>query len=162
LSGISALRVISRTSVMHLKGTHEPLPQIARELNVDTVLEGSVQRSGNRLRITAQLIDARQEKHLWARTYDRDLRDVLLRQGDVAAAIAKQIAANTTPAGTAKLSAVSSVDPDAYQMYLQGLYYIEKGSEDSARESRRYFQQATAKDPGYARAWVGLARVCNR
>ncbi len=161
LSKISALRVISRTSVMRFKGTHQPLPEIARELNVDAVVEGSILRSGNRVRITAQLIQAPLDKHLWAETYDRDIRDVLTLQSDVAGAIAKQVKAQITPAETAKLSTVRQADPEAYQLYLQGRYYWNKGTDKSASNSREYFQKAVEKDPGYARAWVGLAFAYN-
>jgi TolB-like protein/DNA-binding winged helix-turn-helix (wHTH) protein/cytochrome c-type biogenesis protein CcmH/NrfG len=162
LSKISALRVISRTSVMRFKGTRQPLPEIARELNVDAVVEGSILVSGNRIRISVQLIQPPQDKLLWAETYDRDMRDVLALQSDVAGAIAKQIKAEITPAEAAKLSTVRHVDPEAYQLYLQGLYYVDKGSEESARDSREYFQKAIEKDPGYALAWAGLAHAYNR
>jgi TolB-like protein/DNA-binding winged helix-turn-helix (wHTH) protein/Flp pilus assembly protein TadD len=161
LSKISALRVISRTSVMRFKGTRRPLPEIAHELNVDAVVEGSILRSGNRVRITAQLIQAPLDKHLWAETYDRDIRDVLALQSDVAGAIAKQVKAQITPAETAKLSTVRQTDPEAYQLYLQGRYYWNKATDQSVSDSREYFHKAVEKDPGYARAWVGLAFAYN-
>jgi TolB-like protein/DNA-binding winged helix-turn-helix (wHTH) protein/Flp pilus assembly protein TadD len=161
LSKISALRVISRTSVMRFKGTRQPLPQIARELNVDAVVEGSILRSGNRVRITAQLIQAHQDKQLWAEIYNRDIRDVLALQNEVAGAIAKQVKAQITPAEAARLATARQVDPEVYQLYLQGLYYVDKGTEESARDSRGYFQKAIERDPGYARAWVGLAHAYN-
>jgi TolB-like protein/DNA-binding winged helix-turn-helix (wHTH) protein len=113
LSKINAVRVISRTSVMRFKGTRQPLPEIARELNVDAVVEGSVRRSRNRVRITVQLIQARPEKHLWAETYDRDIHDVLVMQSDVAGVIAKQIRAKITPAEAADLSRAQQVDPES-------------------------------------------------
>jgi TolB-like protein/DNA-binding winged helix-turn-helix (wHTH) protein/cytochrome c-type biogenesis protein CcmH/NrfG len=161
LSKISALRVISRTSVMRFKGTRRSLPEIAHELNVDAVVVGSIQRSGDRVRITAQLIQAPQDKHLWAETYDRDIRDVLALQSDVASAIAMQVKAQITSAETARLSTVRQTDPEAYQLYLQGIYYWYKGTDQSASDSREYFQKAIEKDPGYARAWVGLAFAYN-
>jgi TolB-like protein/Flp pilus assembly protein TadD/DNA-binding winged helix-turn-helix (wHTH) protein len=161
LSKISALRVISRTSVMQYKGTKKTTPEIARELHVDAVVEGSILRSGDRVRISVQLIQAPQDKHLFAETYDRDIRDVLALQSDVAGAIARQIKARITPAETAKLSTVRQADPEAYQLYLQGRYYWNKGTEQSASDSRGYFQRAVERDPSYARAWVGLAFAYN-
>ena len=161
LAKIGSLRVISRTSSMQYRNSHKPLAQIASELNVDAVVEGSVTRSSDRVRITAQLVDARNDRHLWAETYDRDLRDILALQSDVASAIAKQVQAQITPAETAKLSTVGQADPEAYQLYLQGLYYWDKGTEQAATNSREYFQKAIEKDPGFARAWVGLAFAYN-
>jgi len=162
LSKIGALRVISRTSVMRFKGTRQPLPEIARELNVDAVVEGSILRSGDRIRISAQLIQAPQDKQIWAESYDRDIRDVLALQSDVAGAIVEQIKAKITPAEAVRLSTARQVDPQVYQLYVQGLYYSDKGSEQSARESREYFQKVIEKDPGYALAWAGLAQAYNR
>ncbi|HET9406388.1 MAG TPA: tetratricopeptide repeat protein [Candidatus Sulfotelmatobacter sp.] len=161
LSKLGALRVISRTSVMRFKDTRLPLPEIARELNVDAVVEGSILQSRHRVRITAQLIQAPQEKQLWAETYDRDMRDVLALQTDVAAAIAKQIKAEITSVESAELARAQQVDPEAYQLYLQGLYYVDKGGEESSTLSLGYFQKAVAKDPSYARGWAGLARAYN-
>jgi TolB-like protein/DNA-binding winged helix-turn-helix (wHTH) protein/cytochrome c-type biogenesis protein CcmH/NrfG len=161
LAKIGSLRVISRTSSMQYRNSHKPLAQIANELNVDAVVEGSVTRSSDRVRITAQLVDARNDRHLWAETYDRDTRDILALQSDVASAIAKQVKAQITPAETAKLSTVRQADPEAYQFYLQGLYYWDKGTEQAAANSREYFQKAIEKDPGFARAWVGLAFAYN-
>ena len=161
LAKIGSLRVISRTSSMQYRNSHKPLLQIASELNVEAVVEGSLTRSSDRVRITAQLVDARNDRHLWAETYDRDLRDILALQSDVAGAIAKQVRAQITPAETAKLSTVGQADPEAYQLYLQGLYYWDKGTEQAAANSREYFQKAIEKDPGFARAWVGLAFAYN-
>ena len=161
LSKVSVLRVISRTSVMQYKGTKKTTPQIARELNVDAVVEGAVLRSGNRVRITVQLIQAPADKHLWAETYDRDIQDVLTLQSDVTSAIAKQVKARITPAEATKLSTVRQADPEAYHLYLQGRYYWNKGTDQSASDSREYFQKAVEKDPGFARAWVGLAFAYN-
>ncbi|PYT59366.1 MAG: hypothetical protein DMG35_14755 [Acidobacteria bacterium] len=161
LAKIGSLRVISRTSSMQYRNSHKPLVQIASELNVEAVVEGSVTRSSDRVRITAQLVDARTDRHLWAETYDRDMRDILALQSDVAGAIAKQVKAQITPAETAKIAAVTHSDPEAYQLYLQGLYYWDKGTEQSAANSREYFQKAIEKDPGFARAWIGLAFAYN-
>src|SRR5437762_11265695 len=115
LSKISTLRVISRTSAMHYKAANKTLPQIARELNVDGIVEGSVMRSGNRVRITAQLIDAPTDQHLWAETYERDLGDVLKLQSEVAQAIAQQIRAQLTPQQQARLGSARVVNPAAYE-----------------------------------------------
>src|SRR5205814_10043678 len=109
--------------------------------------------------ISAQLIQGHLDTQLWAETYDRDMWDVLALQTDVAGAVANQVKAEITPAEAAKLSTTRQVDPQVYQLYLQGLYYSEKGTEESARDSREYFQKVIEKDPGYARAWVGLARA---
>ncbi len=157
LAKIGSLRVISRTSVMRYNQTDKPLPQIARELNVDTVVEGSVLRSGERVRITAQLIDAAKDQHLWAESYERDLRDVLTLQSEVAGAIAREIKVKLTPQEQARLASPRSVDPEAYQAYLRGRYYWNKRSEDGFRKGLEYFQQAIAKDPTYALAYAGLA-----
>ncbi|MCZ6751940.1 MAG: protein kinase [Acidobacteria bacterium] len=157
LAKIGSLRVISRTSVMRYNQTDKPLPQIARELNVDTVVEGSVLRSGERVRITAQLIDAAKDQHLWAESYERDLRDVLTLQSEVAGAIAREIKVKLTPQEQAHLASPRSVDPEAYQAYLRGRYYWNKRSEDGFRKGLEYFQQAIAKDPTYALAYAGLA-----
>jgi TolB-like protein len=120
LGQISALRVISRTSVMPYKGVRKPLPQIARELNVDAVVEGTVVRSGSQVRITAQLIDAVADRHLWAQSYDGDLRDTLALQNTVARAIAEQIRINVTPQEQVALKHATVVNPEAYEAYLKG------------------------------------------
>ena len=128
LSKISALRVISRTSAMHYKGTNKTLPEIARELNVDGVVEGSVMRSGNRVRITAELIHAKTDQHLWAETYERDMDDVLRLQAEVAQTIAQQVRVQLTPEQKARLSSAPRVDPAAYDAFLQGRSYFVWGS----------------------------------
>jgi TolB-like protein/Flp pilus assembly protein TadD len=157
LSKISALRVISRTSAMQYKGAKKPLPQIARELQVDAVVEGSVERSGDRVRITAQLIQAANDKHLWAESYDRDLRDVLSLQEQVAQQIASEVRVKLTPQEQKGLSSGRSTNPEAYQLYLQGRYHWNKGTEDELKRSVNYYQQALAKDQNYALAYAGLS-----
>jgi eukaryotic-like serine/threonine-protein kinase len=157
LSKISALRVISRTSVMQYKGVKKPLPQIAKELQVDAVIEGSVERAGDRVRITAQLIDAANDKHLWAESYDRDLRDVLSLQDQVALQIADQVQVQLTPQEQKQLGSGSSTNPEAYKLYLQGRFHWNKGDEPNLKESIEYYQQALAKAPNYALAYAGLA-----
>ncbi len=158
LSKLGDLKVISHTSVMRYKGTHTPLPQIARELNVDAVVEGAVQLSGNHVRITAQLVDGRSDQHLWAENYDRDLSDVLLLQSDVARDIAKKIDLELTPQQRLRLvKDAHPVNPDAYQAYLLGRYYWNKRTADGLAQAGQYFQQAIQKDPNYALAYSGLS-----
>ena len=157
LAQISALRVISRTSVMVYKGARKPLPQIARELNVDAVVEGTVLRSGDQVRITAQLIDASTDKHLWSQSYEGDLRDTLALQNRVAGAIADQIRINLTPREQAALKSVKVVNPEAYESYLKGRYFWNKRTADGLKVALAYFNQAIEEDPKYARAYSGLA-----
>jgi len=157
LAQISALRVISRTSVMVYKGARKPLPQIARELNVDAVVEGTVLRSGDHVRITAQLIEASTDKHLWAQSYESELRDTLALQNKVAAAIADQIRINLTPQERAALKNVEVVNPEAYESYLKGRYFWNKRTADGLKVALAYFNQAIEQDPNYAQAYSGLA-----
>ena len=154
LGQVSALRVISRTSTMTYKGTTKKLPQIARELGVDIVVEGSVLRQGNQVRITAQLIDAKTDHHLWARSYVRDLDDVLTLQGEVARTIADQIRIAVTPEERARLARPRTVDPEAQELYLQGKQALDTGN---PRNGIGYFQKAIDKDPNYAQAYAALA-----
>jgi TolB-like protein/DNA-binding winged helix-turn-helix (wHTH) protein/Flp pilus assembly protein TadD len=157
LSQISALRVISRTSVMVYKGARKPLPQIARELNVDAVVEGTVLRSGDDVRITAQLIDASTDKHLWSQSYEGELRDTLALQNRVASAIADQIRINLTPREQAALKNVKVVNPEAYESYLKGRYFWNKRTADGLKVALAYFNQAIEEDPKYAQAYSGIA-----
>ncbi|PYX47217.1 MAG: hypothetical protein DMG79_14540 [Acidobacteria bacterium] len=157
LAQISALRVISRTSVMIYKGARKPLPQIARELNVDAVVEGTVLRSGDQVRITAQLIEASTDKHLWSQSYEGELRDTLALQSRVASAIADQIRINLTPREQAALRNVKVVNPEAYESYLKGRYFWNKRTADGLKAALAYFKQATEEDPKYAKAYSGLA-----
>ncbi len=157
LAKISALRVISRTSVMQYKGTRKPMPEIARELNVDTVIEGSVIRSGERVRITAQLIRGATDQHLWAESYERDLRDVLALQREVARGIANEIRVKLTSQEEASLARTQTIVPEAYEAYLKGRYYWNKRREEELRKSVEYFQRAIDLDPSYAKAYAGLA-----
>jgi TolB-like protein/DNA-binding winged helix-turn-helix (wHTH) protein/Tfp pilus assembly protein PilF len=157
LSNISALRVISRTSVMHYKGTKKTIPEIARELNVDAVLEGSVLRSGDKVRISSQLIQASTDKHLWAESYERDLRDVLALQGEVAGAVAEHVRAKLTPQERASLASSPTVNPEAYEAYLQGEYFWNQITEEGIKKSIEYFQKAIQLAPDYAPAYASLA-----
>lgn len=157
LGQISALRVISRTSVMPYKRARKPLPQIARELNVDAVIEGTVLRAGGQVRITAQLIEARDDKHLWSDSYDGDLRDMLTLQNTVARAIAEQIRINLNPQEQAALKRKKVVDPEAYEAYLKGRYFWNKRTGDGLQEAVAYFNRAIERDPTYAQPYSGLA-----
>ena len=157
LGQISALRVISRTSVMPYKRARKSLPQIARELNVDAIVEGTVLRSGDRVRITAQLIQATADKHLWAGSYEGDLRDTLALQNTVARSIAEQIRINLSPQEQAVLKSAKVVNPEAYEAYLKGRYFWNKRTGDNLKTAVDYFNQAIAKDPNYAPAYTGLA-----
>jgi len=157
LGQISALRVISRTSVMTYKHVRKPLPQIARELNVDAVVEGTVLRSGDRVRITAQLIEASTDKHLWSQSYEGELRDTLALQNEVARAIADQIRINLNPQEQAALKKVAVVDPEAYEPYLKGRYFWNKRTADGLSKAIEYFNEAIERKPDYAQAYAGLA-----
>jgi TolB-like protein/DNA-binding winged helix-turn-helix (wHTH) protein/Tfp pilus assembly protein PilF len=157
LAQISALRVISRTSAMVYKGARKPLPQIARELHVDAVVEGTVLRAGDRVRITAQLIDAATDKHLWSQSYEGELRDTLALQDRVARAIAEQIQINLTPREQAALKIVRVVNPEAHESYLKGRFFWNKRTADGLRVALAYFNQAIEEDPNYAQAYSGLA-----
>jgi len=157
LAQISALRVISRTSVMVYKGARKPLPQIARELNVDAVVEGTVLHSGDQVRITAQLIEASTDKHLWSQSYEGELRDTLALQNRVASAIADQIRISLTPQEKAALKNVRVVNPEAYESYLKGRYFWNKRTADGLKAALAYFNQAIEEDPKYAQAYSGLA-----
>jgi len=157
LGKISALRVISRTSVMQYRGAKKPLPEIARELNVDAVVEGTVLRSGDRVRISAQLIRASPERQLWSESYERDLRDVLGLQGEVARAIANEVQIKLTPQERTRLAALHAPNPGAQEAYLKGLYSWNKLTLQGFLTATEFFNRAIDKDPNYARAYVGLA-----
>jgi len=157
LAQIGSLRVISRTSAMAYKGSKKPLSQIAKELKVDGVLEGSVGRSGNRVRITAQLIDAKTDRHVWAKSYERDLRDVLSLQSEVAQAVAGEVRAAVTPEERARLAAARPVDPEVHELYLQGRQHLGMAVEKELRSAIALFERGLARDPNDARCWAGLA-----
>ena len=159
LAQIGALRVISRTSVMPYKGARKALPQIARELNVDAVVEGTVLRSGKQVRITAQLIQAPADKHLWAQSYEGDVHDTLALQKKVARAIAEQIRIKLTPQEEAVLGSVKVVNPEAYENYLKGRYFWNKRTADGLKKATYYFNQAIESDPNYSLPYTGLADI---
>jgi len=157
LAKFGGLRVTSHTSVERYKDTRQPLPEIARELGVDAVVEGTVTRSGDRVRITAQLIDGRSDRHLWAESYERDLRDVLALQNEVSGDIAKEIQIKVTNPEKSPLASARPVSPEAHEAYLKGRYFWNKRSEEGVRKGIDYFEQATGIDPNYAVAYAGLA-----
>jgi len=161
LGRIRALRVISQTTAMEYKNAHKPLPQIARELNVDAIVEGSVLRSGDKIRIAAQLVAAPTEKQLWAQTYEGDMHDVLGLQNQVASAVAEQIRIQLTPTEQTQLADAQNVNPAAYEALLKGNYFFRQNSPETTRKSLQYFQQAVKLDPKFARAYVGIARSYN-
>jgi len=158
LAQFGNLRVISRTSAIHYKGASKTAPEIGRELGVDTLIEGTVQRVGNRVRIRVQLIDSASDRHLWARSYDRELRDVLLLQSSAAHDIAEEVQGKVAfpPADVRPLNP-HPVEPEAYEAYLKGRYFWNKRTEDGLIKSIEYFQQAISRDPKFAAAYAGLA-----
>ena len=151
------LGVIARTSAMQYKDSHKDVRQISRELGVDYVLEGSVRRDGERVRITAQLIQVKDQTHLWAKEYDRGLKDILGLESEVAGEVAREIRLRLTPAESARLAATHPVNPEAYEMYLKGRYFWNKRNEAAYVKAIDYFNQAIARDPQYAQAYSGLA-----
>jgi TolB-like protein/DNA-binding winged helix-turn-helix (wHTH) protein/Tfp pilus assembly protein PilF len=161
LGQVSALRVISRTSVMRYKDTKEPLPQIARELNVDAIVEGTVRSSGDRVRITANLLYAPTDRHLWSEIYERDQGDVLALQSDVARAIVKQIRVKVTPQEQVRLASARPVNPEAHRLYLLGRFYWNKRTEEGFKKAIGLFQRAIEINPAYAPAYAGVADSYN-
>jgi TolB-like protein/DNA-binding winged helix-turn-helix (wHTH) protein/Tfp pilus assembly protein PilF len=159
LSKTLRVRVTSRTSAMRYRDTGKPLPVIARELNVDAVLEGSVIRSGNRLRVTAQLIHAPSDRHLWAQTYDRDLVDVLTLQIEIARAVAHEIRAEGVIGNERRTAAVNS---DAFEAYLRARYYLDRRTGEEINKAISWYQKAIEADPAYAPAYAGLADCYNQ
>jgi TolB-like protein/DNA-binding winged helix-turn-helix (wHTH) protein len=171
LSQISALKVISRTSMMQYKKTDKSLPQIARELDVDAVVEGTVQRSGDRVRISAQLIQGATDKHIWASSYDRSMQDVLSLQGDIANEIAEEIRVKVTPQERQRMTHARPINLNAVEDYLQGRYHYQKAKDvgfhrgaEKAHEAElnhavAFFQQAVAEDPYYAQAYLGIGEI---
>ena len=159
LSQIRNLRVVSRTSAMRYKATKKALGEIAGELNVDGIVEGSVLRSGDRVRITAELIDTRRDQHLWGQTYERDLGDVLLLQSAVAQAIAEKIHMRLTSGEESQTRATSVVNAEAYEAYLKGRFYGSDatGTHAALKHAQDYYEDAVRKDPSFALAYAGLA-----
>jgi TolB-like protein/Tfp pilus assembly protein PilF len=157
LAKVKELKVISRTSVMQFKDVKKPLPEIAQELGVDGILEGSVQRSGGRVRVTVQLIRAPTDTHLWAESYERDTPDVLSLQGEIAQAVAREIKVALTPEESTHLTRSRPVNPEAYELYLKGQYHYYKWKTEDFREAVEYFQKAINADPHWAPPYAALA-----
>jgi len=159
LAKVGTLRVISRTSVMQYKGVHKPLPEIARDLHVDGIIEGTVANLAQtkRVRITVQLVDAATDRSLWSQSYERDVGDVFVLQDEVARNIALQIRVQLTPQEEMRLASGRAVNSEAHEVYLQGRYHWNKGTEEHWRQAKKYFEQAAEIDPKYAPAYVGLA-----
>ncbi len=161
LAQIGALRVISRTSVMHYKGTRKKLPEIAKELNVDAIVEGSITRSGSHVRVTAQLIHAPTDLHLWANDYERSMTDILLLQADVAGAIAHEVQVRLTPQERNRLASAQPVNPEAYRAYLRGRLHWNKRTEEGMNKGLGLFQEALEKEPRHALSHAGVAECYN-
>ncbi len=157
LGKVGALRVISHTSTNRFKGAKKPLQEIARELHVDAIVEGTVTREANRVRVTANLVQAFPERHLWAESYDRDLRSALELQSEVARTIAGRIKITITPEERLRLSATQTVNPEANELYLKGTFYNNKWTKEGFERGIEYFNQALQKEPRNARAYAGLA-----
>jgi len=157
LAKIHSLRVISRSTAMTYKGTHKPLSQIAAELNVDAVVEGTVLRVGDRVRITAELVQVSTDRHLWADTYESQMGDILALQNHVSSAIVNEIRINLTPEDQERLAKNPAVAPEAYENYLKGRYYWNKRSDENLTRAIGYFEDATHQAPNYSLAYAGLA-----
>jgi TolB-like protein/Flp pilus assembly protein TadD len=157
LGQISALHVISRTSVMSFKRIRRPLPEIARALGVDAIVEGTVLRSGARVRIAAQLIEAPTDRRIWAKSYEENFGDTMGLQHRVARNIAEQVRATLSQRQLARLEGTRRIDPSAYEAYLRGRYFWNKRTEDGLRKAIRCFEKAIDADPTYARPYAGLA-----
>jgi len=150
------MRVISRTSVMRYRETNEPISQIARELGVQAIIEGAVAQSGDRVTVTVQLIDATEDRHLWAQRYDRKIEDLLAMEGQLSHEIAIKVGGTLSSRATSQAHS-RPVDPQVYQLYLKGRYFWNKRTDDGVKKAAEYFHQAVDLDPKYARAYVGLA-----
>jgi tetratricopeptide (TPR) repeat protein len=159
LAKLPGVRVISRTSAVQYKGSHKSLPDIARELRVDGIVEGTVERKGDRVRIRTQLIYAPADQHLWGEAYERDVKDVLALEALLASDIAAEIQLALTSQQQAHARVPRSVNPEAHELYLKGRYFWNKRDQDGFSKAVQFFQQAIAKDPGYAVAYAGLADV---
>jgi serine/threonine protein kinase/Tfp pilus assembly protein PilF len=158
LTKVESIRVISRTSAMQFRGTHKPLSEIARELNVDAVVEGSVGRSENRVRVSAELVDATNDRNLWAQNYDRDLHDILQLQNELARTVALEVTGRLTPIEESRLAREEQrVSPQAYEAYLRGEFFLDKWTAEDFEKAKGYFQQAIDLDPNYVSGYVGLA-----
>ena len=157
LAKVADLKVISRTSTQHFKSTPDNLPQIAKQLGVAHILEGSVQKAGEQVRVNVQLINALTDAHLWADTYDRKLTDIFAVESEIAKTIAETLQARLTGSEKSSIAKTPTVNSEAYELYLKGRFFWNKRTGDDLRRSVEYLKQAIAKDPGYALAYAGLA-----
>ena len=160
LSRISALKVTSKTSTMRFRDTIESLPRIAAQLGVARLIEGSIYRVGNRVRISVQLVDAQQDEHIWSETFEREVKDVMVLQNEVAQAIAEQVEVTILPLEQAQLNNTESINPAAYEAYLKGQFHVERFTPQDMKLGAQYYQQAVEIDPDHALAYVGLAKLC--
>src|SRR3989440_6252473 len=157
LAKVADLKVISRTSTQHFKSTPDNLPQIAKQLGVAHILEGSVQKASDQVRVNVQLINALTDAHLWADTYDRKLTDIFAVESDIAKTIGETLQARLTGSEKSSIAKTPTVNPEAYELYLKGRFFWNKRTGDDLRKSIEYLKQAIVKDPGYARAYAALA-----
>src|ERR1700683_1763661 len=153
------LGVIARTSVMGYRHKDERLDQIGRDLSVQYVMENSLRESGDHMRLTAQLIQVKDQSQLWSQDYDYPLKDILNVEDDVAKAVAREIRLRLTPQQQAALSRPHPVNPEAFEAYMQGYYFYERNTNKDADMATQYYERATQLDPSYALAWVGLSRA---
>ena len=161
LAKLGSLKVISRTSVMQYKSAHKPLPEIARALNVEGIVEGSVVRSGGKVRVTVQFIRAANDQHLWAEDYERDSGDLIDLQREIARAITQQIALNLNSEQQAYFAQRTLHDPELNEAYLRGLFFWDKRTEPDLRRAIQNFNLAISRDPGFAPAYAGVANSYN-
>jgi TolB-like protein/Tfp pilus assembly protein PilF len=157
LAKVADLKVISRTSTQHFKSAPENLPQIAKQLGVTNILEGSVQKANDQVRVNVQLINAMTDAHVWADTYDRKLTDIFAVESEIAKTIAETLQAKLTGAEKSSIAKAPTANPEAYELYLKGRFFWNKRTGADLRKAIDYFNQAIAKDPNYALAYVGLA-----
>ncbi|GAG69900.1 unnamed protein product, partial [marine sediment metagenome] len=160
LSRISALKVTSKTSTMKFKDTVETSPRIAAQLGVAKLIEGSIFRVGDRIRITVQLIDATLDEHIWSETFENEVSDVMLLQSEVAQAIAEQVEVTVSPMEQAQLKSAEGVNPAAYEAFLKGQFHVERFTPQDIKLAQEYYQQAVELAPDYALAYAGLAKLC--
>jgi TolB-like protein len=158
LAKLGNLRVISHSSAVLYADSHKPLPQIAKDLNVDAVLTGTVERSGNRVRVRTELVRPGTDEVLWAETYNRDLDDVLRLEGEVSQAIAHEVGIKLTPQVQQRLEHKPTTSPEAHDAYLRARYFFDRDDKEGATKCLQYFQEAIARDPSYAAAYAGLSR----
>ena len=159
LANIPSVRVVSRTTAMHYKGSRKPLAEIAHELEVDAAVEGSVSRSGYRVRVNAQLVQSANDRHLWAKSYEQELGDIMELQNSLAEAISQEIAAELSPEERLRMRSLRPVNAEAYEAYLKGRFYWNKRTVPALQTAKRFFVEAIEKDPSYALAYAGLADV---